>query len=348
MQVSAKEISFFLSGILTGDENAIVTGLAKIEEAEKNQLTFLYLSSYEKFFHETKASVIIVKKGFNKSRNDITYIEVDDPNKSFFKVLINYFSPEFPLEGIDETAFVHPSVKLGSNCAIGKNVVIPENCEIGNNTKIFHNTVLGPGVKIGDNTLIFQNVSIREFCIIGNRVIIHPGTVIGSDGFGFFPIENKSYVKIPQIGNVVIENDVEIGANCAIDRASLGSTIIKRGVKIDNLVQIAHSVIIGEDTVISAQSGVSGSTKIGKRNIIAGQVGIVGHIEISDDVILAAKSGISKSITKPGQWFGYPAKEHKTALKIEAHLRNLPEYVEKIKLLEKEIEELKIKLSNNE
>lgn len=341
MQVSAKEIAQFLSGILTGDENAIVTGLAKIEEAEKNHLTFLYLSSYEKYFSNTSASVIIVKKGFNKSRNDITYIEVDDPNKSFFKVLINFFSPEFPLNGIDETAFIHSSVKLGNNCGIGKNVVIPEGCEIGDNVKIFHNTVLGPGVKIGDNTLLFQNVSIREFCIIGKRVIIHPGTVIGSDGFGFFPNEKKAYVKIPQIGNVVIEDDVEIGANCTIDRASLGSTIIKRGVKIDNLVQVAHNVLIGEDTVMSAQSGVSGSTKIGNRNIIAGQVGIVGHIELCNDVIIAAQSGVSKSITKPGQWFGYPAKEHKTALKIEAHLRNLPEYAEKIKKLEKELEELK-------
>ena len=255
-------------------------------------------------------------------------------------MLRTYFSPIFPLEGIDPSAYVHPDAQLGKNVALGKNVVISAGCKIGSNVKIFHNSVLLEEVEIGDGTLIFQNVSVREKCKIGGRVIIHPGTVIGSDGFGFNPDEKGVYHKIPQIGNVVIEDDVEIGSNVSIDRAAMGSTIIKQGVKIDNLVQIAHNVFIGENTVISSQSGISGSTKVGKNCILAGQVGLVGHIEIADNSILMAQSGISKSVKKPGKYFGSPAKELSTALRLEAHLRNLPDYVERIKELESQVKSL--------
>ncbi len=241
------------------------------------------------------------------------------------------------MNGIDETSFIHPNAEIGSGTSIGKNVVISAGCKIGKNVKIFHNTVLLEDAEVGDDSVIFQNVSIREKCKIGNRAIIHPGTVIGSDGFGFFTDEKGVYQKIPQIGNVVIEDDVELGSNVCIDRAAIGSTIIKRGVKIDNLVQIAHNVVIGEDTVISAQSGVSGSTQIGNKCILAGQVGVVGHIELTDNVIVYAQSGVSKNLTKPGSYFGSPAKEAKTAIKIEAHLRNFPKYIEKIKSLEEKI-----------
>lgn len=341
MKIKIVEIAEFLGGKIYGDSGLEVKNLARIEEASNGDLTFLYLPSYEKYFGSTKASAILVKPGFNKSRNDITYIEVRDPNKAFSKILIKYFSPAFKLEGIDPTANIHPGAVLGSNIALGKNVVVSAGCKIGNNVKIFHNTVLLEEVEIGDHSIIFQNVSIREKCKLGNRVIIHPGTVVGSDGFGFFTDDKGVYQKIPQLGNVLIEDDVELGANVTIDRAALGSTKIRRGVKIDNLVQIAHNVEIGEDTVISALTGISGSTKIGKHCIIAGQVGIVGHIEIADGTIILAQSGISKSITKPGQYFGTPAKEAKTALKLEAHIRNFPGYVEKIKNLEDEIEKLK-------
>jgi len=340
MSFKLAEAAGLVGGILIGDKNLVINNLARIEEAQQGDLTFLYLSSYEKYLQSTQASAILVKPGFNKSRKDLTYVEVKDPNKAFSKILIRYMSPAFPLEGVDATAFIHPSAKIGKNTAIGKNVVVSEGCKIGDNVKIFHNTVLLNDVEIGSDSLIFQNVSVREKCKIGKRVIIHPGTVIGSDGFGFFTDEKGVYQKIPQIGIVIIEDDVELGSNVSIDRAALGATIIKRGVKIDNLVQIAHNVIVGEDTVISAQTGISGSTKIGNHNILAGQVGLIGHIEITDNVIIMAQSGISKSITKPGQYFGSPAQEAKTSLKLEAHIRNLPGYVERIALLENQIKNL--------
>ncbi len=340
MKLLLKNIADFVSGKISGDENLEIKSLGKIEEAKPGDITFLYHASYEKYFPSTKASAILVKSGFNKTRNDISYIEVDDPSKAFYKIVIKYFSPEFKLEGIDKTASVHPKTEIGKNVSLGKNVVISEGCKIGNNVKIFHNTVLLTDVEIGDDTLIFQNVSIREECKIGKRVIIHPNTVIGSDGFGFFTDEKGVYNKIPQIGNVVIENDVEIGSNVSIDRAALGSTLIKRGVKVDNLVQIAHNVQIGEDTVISSQCGISGSTKIGAHCILLGQTGLIGHIEVADNVILIAQSGVSKGIPKPGRYFGSPAKEFSVALRQEAHIRNLPQYAEKIKKLEDQVQAL--------
>jgi UDP-3-O-[3-hydroxymyristoyl] glucosamine N-acyltransferase len=340
MEIKLQEIAQLVNGIIIGDENSIVNGLAKIDEAKNGELTFLYHPAYEKYFQSTKASAILVKTGFDKTRNDINYIELEYPEKAFFTLIRKYFTPKFPLEGIDKTAFVHPQAVVGQGTALGKNVVISSGCKIGDNVKIFHNTVLLDNVEVGDNTLIFQNVSIRENCKIGKRATIHPGSVIGADGFGFNPDEKGVYHKIPQVGNVIIEDDVELGANVTIDRASLGSTIIKSGVKIDNLVQIAHNVIIGENTVISSQSGISGSTKIGRNCILAGQVGLVGHIEIADNTILLAQAGISKSIKKPGKYFGSPAKELSTALRLEAHLRNLPEYAERIKDLENQIKTL--------
>lgn len=341
MKFSAQQAADLIGGSVYGSKDIELSGLAKIEEARKGELTFLYLPAYEKYLQNTKASAVLVKPGFKKTRSDITYVEVPEPNKAFSKLLIHFFTPEFKLEGIDESAFVDPSASIGKNSAVGKNVVISAGCKIGDNVKIFHNTVLAENVEIGEDTLIFHNVSIREDCKIGKRCIIHSNSVIGSDGFGFFTDEEGRYIKIPQIGNVIFEDDVEIGSNVSIDRAAIGSTILRRGVKLDNLIQIAHNVVVGEDTVISSQVGVSGSTKIGKHSILAGQVGVVGHIEIGDNVIVTAQSGISKSITKPGQYFGSPAKEFRTALRIEAHIRNLDNYAERIKTLEKEIEKLK-------
>jgi UDP-3-O-[3-hydroxymyristoyl] glucosamine N-acyltransferase len=344
MNLSLKEIAEIVSGKIVGDRDIIIKNISKIEEAQEGDLTFLYLPAYEKFFPSTKASAILVKPDFNKSRKDISYIEVRNPNSAFFTVIEKYFKPEFSLQGIDSSAYVDKTALMGENVAIGRNVVVSRNCRIGNNVKIYHNTVLHDEVEIGNDSLIFSNVTIREKCKIGKRVIIHSGTVVGSDGFGYSTDEEGVYNKIPQVGNVVIEDDVELGANVTVDRASIGSTIIKKGVKIDNLVQVAHNVVIGENTVIIAQSGISGSTKIGKNCILAGQSGIVGHIELADKVIISAQSGVTKSITKSGQYFGSPAKDHKTALRIEALTRNLPEYVEKIKGLEKEVQDLKNKL----
>ncbi len=337
MKISITEIASLINGTVSGDINTHINNVAKIEEAKSGDLTFLYLPSFEKYFSATKASAIIVKTGFDKSRNDITYIEVSSPEKAFFTILKKYFTPEFSLTGIDPTAFVHPSAKLGDNVAIGKNVVVSSGCKIGSNTKIFHNTVLSNNVSIGNDCLIHSNVSVREDCVVGNKVIIHPGTVIGSDGFGYNSNEKGEYEKIPQIGNVIIEDDVELGSNVSIDRAALGSTIIKRGCKIDNLVQIAHNVVLGEHTVVSAQTGVSGSTKIGKHCILAGQAGLVGHIELGDNVIITAQAGVSKSIPKPGYYSGSPAMEMRSYQKMQAQVRYISDYADRIKELEKQV-----------
>jgi len=348
MKITLKEIAELVNGKLFGDEKVIIKNLAKIEEAGEGDLTFLYLPIYNKYFPNTHASAILVKPDFNKIRDDISYIEVKDPNKAFFKIVNQFFTPEFNLQGIDSTASIHPTAKIGKNVSLGKNVVISSGCVIGDNVKIFHNTVLHDDVIVGNNCLFFSNVSIREKCNIGNRVIIHPGTVVGSDGFGYDSDDDGVFHKIHQIGIVRIEDDVELGANVCVDRASTGATVIKKGVKIDNLVHVAHNVLIGENTAIAAQAGISGSTKIGKNCLIAGQVGIVGHIEITDKVTLIAQSGVSKGISKPGVYFGYPAKEMRTALKLEGHIRSLPDYAAKINQLENQVKELLDKVSKLE
>jgi UDP-3-O-[3-hydroxymyristoyl] glucosamine N-acyltransferase len=341
MKILIKDAADFVGGTVYGDENSYFESLGKIEEAKPGDLTFLYSASYEKFFPNTKATAIIVAKGFNKTRDDIIYIETENPNTAFNLILNKYFKPGRRLNGIDPSASISSDAVIGKNVAIGKNVVVSAGCSIGNDTVIYHNTVLLETVSVGCDTLIYPNVTIRENCVIGSRVIIHSGTVIGADGFGYLRDSSGRYNKIPQIGNVVLEDDVELGANVTVDRAALGSTVIKKGAKIDNLVQIAHNVSVGENTVMSAQVGIAGSTKIGNNCILAGQAGIVGHIELGDNIIITAQSGVSKNLNKPGMYFGSPVKEHKTGLKIEAHLRSLPAYAEKIKKLETELDEIK-------
>ena len=345
MKISLRAAADFVGGVVIGNPEIELSGLAKIEDAKEGDLTFLYLPAYQKFLDTTKASAVLISPNFEKSRADISYIEVKNPAAAVQKIIISFLKPKINLSGVDPTASVHLSVKLGKNIAIGKNVVIEEGCSIGDDTVIYHNTVILENVKIGSNCLIYPNVSIRENCVLGNNVIIHSNTCIGSDGFGYIPDEKGVYQKVPQIGNVVLEDDVELGSNVSIDRAALGSTTIKKGVKIDNLVQIAHNVSIGENTAIAAQSGVAGSTKIGKHCILAGQVGIVGHIELADQVIVGAQSGVSKSISKPGKYRGSPADDMGKMLKIEAHIRNLPNYAEKIKKLEEKIASLEEKIS---
>lgn len=344
MKIKLKEAAEFIGGIIFGDDEIEIENIAKIEEAQPGELTFLYHPAYAKYLESTKASAIIVPKDFEKTRKDISYIEVEKANIAFQKILIKFFTPSIALSGIDPTSQVHESAKVGNNVTLGKNVVISENCIIGDNSIIHHNTVLMENVSVGNNTLIYPNVTVREGCKIGSRVIIHSGTVIGSDGFGFTPDENGVYFKVPQIGIVIIEDDVELGSNVSIDRAALGSTVIKKGTKVDNLVQIAHNVVVGENTVISAQTGISGSTKIGNNCILAGQVGVVGHIEICDGAIIGAQSGVSKGIAKKATYRGSPAQEISAALKAEAHARNLPAYAERIKKLEKELKEISLKI----
>lgn len=340
MKIRLVEAAEIVGGNILGNKDVIISGFAKIEESKPGELTFLYLDSYKKFFPSTKASAILVSPEFAKTRNDITYIEVESPNKAFAKLLQHFYKPDYKLSGIDTTAFVHPSAVVGENPAIGKNVVISESCRIGSNVKIFHNTVLLEDVEVGDNSVIFQNVSIREGSKIGKKVIIHANSVIGSDGFGYDIDENRVFHKVPQIGIVIIEDNVEIGSNVSIDRASLGATVIKKGVKIDNLVQIAHNVVIGENSIVAGQAGIAGSSKIGKNCYLLGQAGVSGHIELADDVILHPQAGTPKSISKPGSYFGSPAKEIKTAFKLESHYRNLQNYADRITKLEKRVEEL--------
>ncbi len=340
--IKVSEIAELISAEIIGDESVEISSVANLIEAGKGELSYLYLDKYAKYLDETEATAIIIGKNLPLKRNDITYLIHPNPHWAFVQVLKKFFDfrPELTQNNdIDVSAKICDSAKIGRNVVIGKNV------KVGENTTISHNVVILEDTEIGNDCLIYPNVSIREKSIIGNRVIIHSGTVIGSDGFGFIPDKKGVYDKIPQIGNVIIEDDVELGANVAVDRAALGSTIIRKGVKIDNLVQVAHNVEIGEHTVMSGQSGISGSAKVGKNVIIAGQVGIAGHLEVGDRVIVAAQSGVSKSITKPGMYFGTPAKEIRTAHKLEAHHRNLPKYVERIKELEKEIEELKREMS---
>jgi len=344
MKISLRAAADFVGGVVIGNPEIELSGLSKIEEAKEGDLTFLYLPAYEKFLATTNASAVLISPDFKKTRTDLSYIEVKNPNVALQKFIINFLNPKINLSGVDPEASIDPTAQIGKNTAIGKNVVVEAGCVIGDDTIIYHNTVLLENVKIGNNCIIYPNVSIRENCVLGNNVIIHPNTCIGSDGFGYIPDEKGAYQKVPQIGNVVLEDDVELGSNVSIDRAALGSTRIKKGVKIDNLVQVAHNVQIGDHTAIASQSGIAGSTTIGRHCIIAGQVGIVGHIEIADQVILGAQSGISKSINKPGKFRGSPADDMGKMLKIEAHLRNLPNYAEKIKKLEEKIASLEQKI----
>lgn len=340
MKIKLKDAADFVGGVVIGNPEIEISNIAKIEEAKEGDLTFLYLPAYEKYLSATKASAVIISPGFNKSRNDISYIEVKNPNVAFQKIITSFLKPKLNLEGIDPSADVDKKAVLGKNVAVGKNVVISAGCKIDDNTIIFHNTVLMDNVKIGSGCLIYPNVTIREECVLGNNVIVHSNTCIGSDGFGYVPNQKGEYEKVPQIGNVVIEDDVELGSNVSIDRAAFGSTTIKKGVKIDNLVQVAHNAVIGEHTAIAAQAGISGSTKIGKHCMIAGQAGFVGHIDITDNVIVGAQSGVSKPITKPGKYRGSPAQEMSSQLRLEAQVRNLPSISEKIKKLEEKIASL--------
>jgi UDP-3-O-[3-hydroxymyristoyl] glucosamine N-acyltransferase len=338
MGVKVKELAELTGAKIFGDENLEIENVAKIQDAQAKDLALLYLKSYEKYAAVTNAGCLLIDEKIERKRDDLTYLVHSAPRIAFLKILKAFFDK--PVDITQEEA-IDPTAKIGENVKLGCNVIIGANCEIGAGTVIGHNTVILADTKLGENCFIYPNVTIRENCIIGNNVIMHSGVVIGSDGFGFEPDEKGVFHKVPQVGNVVIEDDVELGANVAIDRAALGSTIIRKGVKIDNLVQIGHNVEIGEHTVLSGQTGISGSTKIGSHVILAGQVGVAGHLEIADGTIVAAQSGVSKSLVKTGKYFGTPAKEMGLALKLEAHVRSLPKYAERIKALEKELEELK-------
>lgn len=338
MQKSLKEIAEFIHGEVTGDGTTVITGVAGIKEASKGDITFLANPKYFALADKTRASAVITSKDVTGLA--IPQIKTDNPSLAFVKV-VNYFSPlgSTHPKGISPKAHMGKNVSLGKNVAIGPFCVIEDNAAIGEGTIVYANTFIGNGSIIGSDSLIYPNVSIRERIIIGSRVIIHSGAVIGSDGFGFVTVEGRHH-KVPQTGTVEIGDDVEIGANVTIDRARFDKTVIGRGTKIDNLVQIAHNVVIGEDSIIVAQVGIAGSTTIGKNVTIAGQAGLVGHIDIGDQAIIAAQAGVLKSVPADTMVSGYPAKPHETAKRVNACIQNLPKLYEQITELKKKIEEL--------
>ncbi|UCE05797.1 MAG: UDP-3-O-(3-hydroxymyristoyl)glucosamine N-acyltransferase [bacterium] len=335
MKLSLAEIAELAHGDLEGDSTINIHGVAKIEEAGPGEITFISNPKYAKYIEKTNASAVIVSNDFPMAEKPI--IRTKNPYFSFLKVLKVFHPPLVSIvEGIHPSVIIEQTTQFGANVRIGAHVVIDKNCRIGDNVTIHPGVVIGQEVAIGNNTVIYANVVLREQVRIGDNVIIHSGTVIGSDGFGFAR-EGQQYHKIPQVGTVIIEDDVEIGANCTIDRATLGSTIIHKGAKLDNLIQVAHNVEIGENTVIAAQTGISGSTKIGKNTMIGGQVGFVGHIEIGNNTTIGAQSGVSKSLPADSVFFGYPARPIMQAKREEAALRKLPDLIKKISNLEAKI-----------
>ncbi len=342
MIFTARQIAGILNGTVDGNPDAQVSTVSKIEEGTPGSLSFLANPKYTEYIYTTQASAVIVNKDFEPQQSlSTTLIRVDDAYRSFAKLLEYYNKLNKDKQGREEQSHVSATASIGKNTYIGAFVYVGENAVIRDNTKLYPGTYIGDDVKVGTNTTLFQGVKIYHGCVIGNDCTLHAGVVIGGDGFGFAPNAENNYSKIPQIGNVVIEDRVEIGANTTIDRATLGSTIIRKGVKLDNLIQIAHNVEIGENTVIAAQTGVAGSTKIGKNCMIGGQVGIVGHITIGDKVMIAAQSGIGGNLKDGEIVQGSPAfgvGEYKRSYVV---FRKLPELNAKIAELEKKLKELK-------
>lgn len=342
MQFPATQIAQLVNGTLEGNPAITVNSFGKIEEAQEGQLTFFANPKYEDFLYTTKASLVIINSNY-QLRQDIaaTLIRVPDAYTAFATLLSKYQElAQQQLHGIQEPSYITPSATYGDNVFIGAFAYLGEDVKLGNNTKIYPHAFIGNNVTIGNNTIVHAGVKIYHDCKIGNNVIIHAGTVIGSDGFGFAPQADGTLKKVPQIGNVVLEDNVEIGANTTIDRATIGSTIIRSGAKLDNLIQIAHNVDIGNFTVIAAQAGISGSTKLGKGVMIGGQAGLVGHIQLGDGAKVNAQSGVSKSMEPGKAVTGSPAYDYTSALRSQALVRNLPEMEKRIKELEALVKQL--------
>lgn len=343
MQFSAAQIALMVQGRVEGNANETVGSFGKIEEAVAGQLSFLANPKYEEFLYTTGASIVIVNDSLElKTTVTATLIRVPDAYTAFATLMTKYQElASQELTGIQQPSYIATNARLGNNVFIGAFAYVGANVQVGNNSKIHPGAVLGDRVTIGNNSVIHAGAKIYHDCVIGDHVIIHAGTVIGSDGFGFAPQADGSYKKVPQLGNVVIEDHVEVGANTTIDRATMGSTIIRKGVKLDNLVQVAHNVDIGTDTVIAAQTGISGSTKIGKQVMIGGQVGVAGHIFIADGTKVTGQSGITKPIKNPNQILsGTPAQNHGEARRSQVLAKNLPELEKRVKELEKLVEQL--------
>lgn len=344
MVFTAQQIAEYTGGTVEGDPNASVNTFAKIEEGKEGALSFLANPQYEHYLYESKSSVVLVNKDFKPTEKvSATLVKVDNAYESVAKLLTLYESMQQRKTGISEQAYIAPSAKIGDNCYIAPFAYIGDNSVVGDGCSIYPHAVIGDNVTIGTDSILYPNVTIYKGCKVGNRVIMHAGSVIGADGFGFAPTP-EGYEKIPQIGIVTIEDDVEIGANTCVDRSTMGTTLIRKGVKLDNLVQIAHNVVVGENTVMSAQVGVAGSAKIGAWCMLGGQVGVAGHLSVGDKTFAGAQSGIAGgNLVKRGNCtvMGYPAIEQKNFARSAAAYKNLPELVSKVEELKREIEELK-------
>jgi len=344
MKFTATQISKILDGEIEGNPDIEVFKLSKIEEGEIGSLTFLSNPKYTPYLYKTDASIVIVNKNFNSEKEiKTTLIRVEDPYGAFSKLLEFYNDVKLNKSGIEKFSIIDKTASIGENLYLGSHAYIGANVKLGNNVRIYPNVFVGDNVKIGNNTTIFSGANINSETQIGSYCTIHSGVVVGSDGFGFAPSKNGSYKTIPQIGNVILMDFVDVGANTTIDRATLGSTIIHKGVKLDNQIQIAHNVEIGENTVIAAQTGVAGSTKIGKNCRIGGQVGFAGHLVIGNNVKIQAQSGIGKNLEDHAIVQGSPALPYNDFYKSYIHFKNLGKLVNKIDLLEKELKSLKVK-----
>jgi UDP-3-O-[3-hydroxymyristoyl] glucosamine N-acyltransferase len=343
MEFKATDIASFLNGEVVGDGNVKVSGISKIEEGQPGTLSFLANPKYENYIYSTSSSIVLVNRTFKpKSEVKATLVKVDDAYQAFASLLDLYMQTKKNIhQGIESPVSIHETATIGTDVYIGAFTSIGRNAKIGNGAKIFPQVFLGENVIVGENCILYAGVKVYDDSVIGSNCILHSGAVVGSDGFGFAPQADGIYKKIPQIGNVILEDDVEIGANTAIDCGTFGSTIIRKGAKIDNLVQIAHNCEIGENTVIAGQTGLAGTTKVGKNCKFAGQVGLAGHLTIGDNVQIGAQSGVSKSVKDNEILLSSPAVNYKEALKTYTIIRNLPKLREEFIQLQKDVESLK-------
>ena len=343
MELTAEQIAALINGQVIGNPQVKVTGLAKIEEGLEGTLSFLSNPKYEEYIYSTKSSICIVNNTFDPSKplpSSLTLIKVEDAYACFAKLLEAYAQMTRKQPGIEQPSFISQTAKIGEHLYLGAFAYVGDNVLIGNNVAIYPNAYIGDNVKIGDNTVVHPGATIYNDCVIGNRCVIHAGVIVGADGFGFAPNEKGEFQKVPQIGNVVIEDDVEIGSNTTIDRATMGSTFIRKGVKIDNLCQIAHNVDVGQHTAMAAQVGVAGSAKIGQHVMIGGQAGISGHLKIADGTKIVAQSGIPSTVKKADTLMGSPGIPLDDFKRSYFGFRKLPFILTKLQELEKQLKEL--------
>ena len=345
MEFSAKQIAEFIQGTIVGDENATVHTFAKIEEGIPGAISFLSNPKYTHYIYDTQSSIVLVNKDFEAEKEiKATLIKVDNAYESLAKLLNLYEMSKPKKTGVDPLAYIAPTAKIGENVYIAPFACVGDNAEIGNNTSLHPHATIGSGAKVGSNCILYPHATVYHDCRVGNNCILHAGSVVGADGFGFAP-SPEGYEKIPQIGIAILEDNVEIGANTCIDRATMGATIIRKGVKLDNLIQIAHNVEVGSNTVMASQVGVAGSTKIGEWCMLGGQVGVAGHITIGNKVNMGAQSGVHGSIKDGEALIGTPPIGLKNYFKSSAVFKKLPDMYLELNSLKKEIEELKKQLN---